>query len=72
MISYFMSKDKWDEYIKYNEIEDAKKEGKNIGIKENKLEIAKNLLKEKIDEEVISRVTGLTLKDIQKLQSTEE
>ena len=67
-----MSKDKWDEYIKYNEIEDAKKEGKNIGIKENKLEIAKNLLKEKIDEEVISRVTGLTLKDIQKLQSTEE
>ena len=59
-------KDKRDEYIKYNELEDAKTEG----IKESKLEIAKNMLKEKIDKEDISKATGLTLKDIQKLQST--
>ena len=70
MILHAWEKDKWDEYIKNNELEDAKQEGKNIGIKEKEIEIAKNLLGMKMSIEDISKATGLTLKDIQKLQST--
>ena len=76
MILHAWEKDKWDEYIKNNELEDAKQEGieqgKNIGIKEKEIEIAKNLLGMKMSIEDISKATGLTLKNIQKLQSTEE
>ena len=72
MILHAWEKDKWDEYIKNNELEDAKQEGKNIGIKEKEIEIAKNLLGMKMSIEDISKATGLSLKDIQKLQSTEE
>ena len=72
MILHAWEKDKWDEYIKNNELEDAKQEGKNIGIKEKEIEIAKNLLGMKMSIEDISKATGLTLKDIQKLQSTEK
>ena len=72
-------KEKWDAFEKNNELEDAKKEGKSIGfeegkiigIKENKLEIAKNLLDMKMSIEDISKATGLTLKDIQLLENTE-
>ena len=68
-------KEKMDALVKYNEIEDAKKEGKAIGIEEGKAEgikesttlIAKNLLKENIDVETISKATGLTKEDIQNL-----
>ena len=42
-------------------------EGRAIGIHENKLETVKNMLKENIDIEVISRVTNLSLKDVKKL-----
>ena len=35
------------------------------------LEIAKNMLKEKIDENIISRVAGLTKEDIQILKNAE-
>ena len=70
LILHAWEKDKWDEYIKNNELEDAKQEGKNIGIKEKEIEIAKNLLGMKMSIEDISKATGLTLKDIQKLQST--
>ena len=73
-------KEKMDALVKYNEIENAKKEGKALGIEEGKAEgktegikesttiIAKNLLKENIDIETISKVTGLTEEDIQRLQ----
>ncbi len=64
-------KDKMDALVKHNELEGAKKAGRLEGIKEKELEIAKNMLIEKIDEKVISRVTGLTEEDIQKLKSTE-
>ena len=72
-------KDKFDALVKYNEIEDAKKEGiekgkaegKAEGIKEKTIEIAKNMLKENIDLDTIFRVTGLTKKDIQALRNTE-
>ena len=64
-------KDKFDALVKYNEIEDAKKEGKALGkaegIKENTIEIVKKLLNENVDIKTISKVTGLTEEDIQKL-----
>ena len=69
-------KEKMDALVKHNELEGAKKqgieEGKSIGIKENKLEIAKNLLNMKMSIEDISKATGLTIQDIQKMQSTED
>ena len=84
-------KDKFDALVQYNEIEDAKKEGKSLGIEEGKslgieegralgkaegtkekaIEIAKNLLKENVDINIIAKSTGLTKKDIQILRNTD-
>ena len=65
-------KDKMDALVKYNEIENATNEGKALGIaegiKQNKFEIAKNMLKEKIDINTISKVTGLTINDIKNIE----
>ena len=62
-------KEKIDALVKYNEIENAKKEGKAEGIaegiKENKIEIAQNMLKKKMSIKDISEITGLTEQDIQ-------
>ena len=38
------------------------------GIIENKIEIAKNMLKENLDIKMVSKVTGLTEKEVQKLK----
>ena len=62
-------KEKMDALVKYNEIEEATKkgkaEGKAEGIKENKIETAKNMLKKKMSIKDISEITGLTEQDIQ-------
>ncbi len=47
-------------------------EGKSIGIKEKAKEIAQNLLNKKMSIEDISEVTGLTIKEIEKIRSTNE
>ena len=47
--------------------EEGIKEGIKEGIFENKKEIARNMLKEKLDLDIISRVTGLTEKQIKEL-----
>ena len=60
-------KDKMDALVKQNEMEGAKKQG----IMENKIEIAKNMLKENMDIQTISKLTNLTETDIQKIKSTE-
>ena len=60
-------KEKMDALVKYNEIEEATNKGKAEGIKEQTILIAKKLLKENIDVETISKTTGLTKEDIQKL-----
>ena len=60
-------KDKFDALVKYNEIEDAKKEGRTEGTKEKTFEIAKNLLNMKMSIEDISKATGLTENEIKKL-----
>ena len=66
-------KDKFDALVKYNEIEDAKKEGKAEGTKEKAIEIAKNLIKENVDINIIVKSTGLTKKDINLLkENTDE
>ena len=67
-------KEKMDALVKHNEMEGAKKdgieEGKSIGIKESKREIAQNLLNMKISIKDISKATGLTIQEIEKLRST--
>ena len=73
-------KEKWDAFEKNNELEDAKKEGKSIGfeegkiigIKEKEIEIAKKMLKKKMNIKDISEITSLTIEEIEKLKSTKE
>ena len=50
--------------IRYSGYIDGKAEGKN----ERNIEIAKNMLKENIDIELISKVTGLNPEEIEKLK----
>ena len=81
------NKELFDDLVKYNEIEDAKKEGKSLGIEEGKslgieegralgkaegtkekaIEIARKMLNMKMSIEDISKATGLTIAEIQKL-----
>ena len=77
-------KDKFDALVKYNEIEDAKKEGKSLGIeegrvlgkaegtKEKTIEIARNMLKKKMGIKDISEITGLTEEEIKSLIKNEK
>ena len=57
--------------IQNNMIDEAREKGietgKKIGIDKRNLEIAKNLLKENIDINTISKCTGLSLEEIQNL-----
>ena len=78
------NKELFDNLVKYNEIENATNEGKalglaegkslglaegkSIGIKETTMKIAKNMLKENIDLKTISKVTGLTVENIQNIK----
>ncbi len=48
-------------------IKRGRKEGEKIGIKKEKREIAKKMLKQKIDIQIIIDVTGLTREEIEKL-----
>ena len=68
-------KDKFDALVKYNEIELGieegkalgKAEGKAEGIKENTIKIARNMLNMKMSIKDISKATGLTEENIQRL-----
>lgn len=53
-----------DEYCQRLAIMDAKNDGKADGIKQRNIEIAKNLLSENIDINIISKSTGLTIAEI--------
>ena len=46
----------------------AKEDGIKEGIEKSRKEIAKNMLKEKISIEVISKATGLTKEEIESLK----
>ena len=73
-------KDKFDALVKYNEIEDAKKEGKALGkaegktegIKEKTVEIVKNMLNMKMSIKDISKAAGLTEEEIKSLIKNEK
>ena len=60
-----------DMMIQNNMIDEVKEKGieteKKIGIDERNLEIAKNMLKENIDINTISKCTGLSIEEIQNL-----
>jgi len=65
-------KEKLDALVEYEKISNAQEEGKIEGIeqgsRQEKLEIAKNMLVKGTDIEYISEVTGLTKKEIEKLK----
>ena len=48
-------------------IKEGKEKGIKEGIKQKAIETAKNMLKENISTDIISRVTGLDIKEIEKL-----
>ncbi len=50
-------------------IEEAENKGEAKGKKEEKVEIAKNLLKLNTDVNTISKATGLSIKEINKLKT---
>ena len=54
--------------IRYSGYIDGMTEGEAKGKAESKTEIAKNMLKENINIELISKVTGLSLEEIEKLK----
>ena len=60
------------EKVRNTQINNAKKEGIKEGIEKGvqkeKLEIAKNMINENIDVNIISKVTGLNIKDIENLK----
>ena len=46
----------------------AREEGKEEGLKEGKIEIAKNMLKDNVDINIISKYSGLTIAEIENLR----
>ena len=61
-------KEKLDALVEYEKISNAQEEGTRQGSRQEKLEIAKNMLAKNIDIETISEVTGLTKKEIGRLK----
>ena len=61
-------KEKMDELTKLAYEEDGLKRGFNNGVNHEKTEIAKNMLKENITLDVISKCTGLSLEEIEKIK----
>ena len=66
-------KDEMDEWMKKIDINEAKKdgqiEGHIEGSKEKALEIARNSLEIGLDVDVISKITGLSTEDIEKMKT---
>ena len=57
-----------EEEVKQEQLEEATKEGISEGIEQGIELTAKNLLKENMDINFISKVTGLSLKEIEKIE----
>ena len=60
-------REKW-EMDRNSEIGQAQKEGKAEGILERNIEIAKNMLSKKFEEEDIVAITGLSKEEVEKLK----
>ena len=52
----------------YNDTKTAKEEGIEEGLKEKSIEIAKNMLKDNVDINIISKYSGLSVEEINKLK----
>jgi len=63
-----MSQEEEAEKLQNTLINGARKEGIAEGTRQNKIEIAKNMLNENMDIEIITKVTGLTKKEIETLK----
>lgn len=68
----FMSAKEEEEKLKKTLIEDAKNEGIEIGIQENKIEIAKNMLENNMNLKLISKLTELSISEIEALRVCQE
>ena len=76
MFINWITKEKDEQMIKNTQLYNATQEGINIGInqginkgmKQEKIEIAKNLLEQNVDISIIMSATGLTKEEIEKLQ----
>lgn len=64
----FMSAKDEEEKLKKTLIEDAKNDGEKIGLQKGKIEIVKNMLKNKMDLEMISKITGFSISEIEALK----
>lgn len=72
VISAF-EKEQTDKMVYYRSIENATNEGKslgfvegkNVGIEKSKMDIAKKLLDENASYELISKVTGISIKELE-------
>ena len=64
----FMSAKEEEEKLKKTLIEDEKNEGIEIGIQENKIEIAKNMLENNMNLKLISKLTELSISEIEALK----
>ena len=64
----FMSAKEEEEKLKKTLIEDAKKEGMQKGEMKKQIEIAKNLFKQKVPLDIISKSTGLSISEIEALK----
>ena len=65
-------KEKLDKIVEETKMENAKAEGLSEGISQRNIEIAKNMIKEKMDISIISKVTGLSKEEVQKLQEKDD
>ena len=64
----FMSDEEEAEKLRKTLISEAKTEGIKVGIKSEKIKIAKNMLENNMSKEVISKITGLSIAEIEALK----
>ena len=64
ILSYYYDKEHNDEAIRRGDISLAKQRGLEQGHQEEKIEIAKKMLKENMDIEIISKLTDLSKQEI--------
>ena len=63
-----LEKQQIEEYAREIALEQAKEESKQIGVDEEKIEIAKKMLEDNVDVGLISKYSGLTIDTINKLK----
>lgn len=64
----YYDKEKHDRDLKNSELSEALEKGIKQGIEQEKIEIAKSMLKENINIDIISKITGLILEQLNLLR----